>query len=85
MDRLLDEERAGPAYLRMPAVAQVTAHSPHRTFGWAAKTEGGFGSRSQSVAGPDRTTILASGVGPIRRGLPLVQCFRPGGLKPAAG
>ena len=27
MDRLLDEQRAGPAYLRMPAIAQVVADS----------------------------------------------------------
>jgi len=25
MDRLLDEQRAGPAHLRMPAIAQVVA------------------------------------------------------------
>jgi putative DNA methylase len=27
MDRLLDEQRSGPAYLSMPAVASVVAHS----------------------------------------------------------
>ena len=27
MDRLLDEQRAGPAYLRMPAIAEVVADS----------------------------------------------------------
>ncbi len=30
MDRLLDEQRAGPAYMRMPAVAQLIADSIRR-------------------------------------------------------
>jgi putative transposase len=88
LDRLLDEQRAGPAYLRMPAIAEVVADaigqgtaSDYLLHAW--------------VVMPNHVHLLITPQvlqNPVRVGLarsaeeyPWSSISRPGGLKPAAG